>query len=51
MSDGGSPSLSSLVRVIVNVTDQNDHSPEFHKSIKKKIILPSRNKTKESVPM
>ena len=31
-SDGGRPSLSSYVHVVVNITDENDHRPVFSES-------------------
>ena len=51
ISDAGTPSLSSLVRVVVNITDQNDNDPIFYQSVNKKIYLPARNRTRQAEPM
>lgn len=38
--DNGNPPLSSTTRVVVSVTDVNDHAPEFTEQALYKINIP-----------
>uniref|UniRef100_H2ZGK9 Uncharacterized protein n=1 Tax=Ciona savignyi TaxID=51511 RepID=H2ZGK9_CIOSA len=46
ISDGGTPPLTSLAKVVVELTDENDNSPKFLPNIEYTLNIPARNRTR-----